>query len=71
MQLYSFIYILSTAVFELQWQSRVVATKTLWSTKQKILTIYLALYLESLLNPVIDACLAKYLFILIPERVNG
>ena len=34
-------------------------------------TYYLALYLESLLNPLIDDCLAKYLFILIPEKVNG
>lgn len=32
---------------------------------------YLVLYRESLLTPAINDCLAKYLFILIPGKVNG
>lgn len=69
MQLYPFIYILSTGTFELQGRSRVAATKTLALEAENI--YYLAVCGESLLNPGIDDCLVQYLFISIPEKVHG
>lgn len=40
MQLHLFIYILSSATFELQEQSGIVATMTLWPAKLKIFAVW-------------------------------
>lgn len=66
MQLHLFIYMLSSATFELQ------SSCNNDSVGHKTENIcYLALYWENLLTCGVNDHPAKYLFILIPRKVNG
>lgn len=67
MQLYPFMYALSTAALELQGQGS--CNEDAGPEAENI--YYLAVCRESWWNPGIDDGLVQYLFILIPEKVRG